>query len=148
MTAPPVASDPRPAPGSAEPTPTRLALTVVQVEDAHALVERLVAGGFGATRIDAAGGFLQRENAVVLVALHEDRLPDFLEGVRATCRRRTVVWFPPLAEEAASTWAAPIDVEVGGAVVFVVPIERVAYLNRVPAVFRTRITGARAGGRA
>jgi uncharacterized protein YaaQ len=143
----PVASDPAPAAGSAGPTPTRLALAVVQIEDAQALVERLGGGGFGATRIDAAGGFLRRENAVVLVALHADRLPDFLEGVRATCRRRLVVWFPPLADEAAGAWAAPIDVEVGGAVVFVVPIERVAYLNPVPAVLGASVAGAGRGGR-
>jgi uncharacterized protein YaaQ len=127
-----VAPDPRPSPGWPGPTPTRLALAVVQVEDAHALVERLGRDGFGATCIDAAGGFLRRENAVVLVALHEDRLPDFLEGVRATCRQRMVVWFPPLADEAAGAWPQPIDVEVGGAVVFVLPIERVEYLSRPP----------------
>src|SRR5262245_5721346 len=45
----------RPA-GPAGATPNRLALAIVQVEDAAGLIERLVDSGFGATRIDAAGG--------------------------------------------------------------------------------------------
>ena len=130
------------------PTPDRLALAVVQIEDAAGLVERLVAAGLGATRLDAAGGFLRRESAIVLVAVGQERLPDFLEHVRATCRRRMVAWFPPMTADFAGAWIEPIDVEVGGAVVFVLPIERVAYLGALPGVLpAAAMLGERGGGR-
>ena len=109
--------------------PDRLVVAVVQVEDAGPLVEALTGDGFGGTRIDTHGGFLRRENAVVLVATAEERLTTLFRHVRATCRHRIVPWVPPMLDSMVATPTLPIDVEVGGAVMFVLPIERVAYLG-------------------
>jgi uncharacterized protein YaaQ len=113
--------------------PTRLALAVVQVDDAPALLDRLIADGFGATRIDATGGFLRRSNAVVLVATVEARVPCLLESIRQTCRTRLDMWFPAVGDGLVDLPIEPIDVEVGGAVVFVFPIERAELLGAVGA---------------
>jgi uncharacterized protein YaaQ len=106
--------------------PTRLALAVVQAEDAPSLLERLVGDGFGATRIDARGGFLRRTNAVVLVATTDARVPCLLESVRRT---RLDVWFPRITDGLVDLPLEPLEVEVGGAVLFVLPIERAALLG-------------------
>jgi uncharacterized protein YaaQ len=113
--------------------PTRLALAVVQVEDAPALLDRLVADGFGATRIDASGGFLRRSNALVMVATAEARVPCLLESIRQTCRTRLDMWFPSVGDGLIDLSIEPIEVEVGGAVVFVFPIERAELLGAVGA---------------
>src|SRR5262245_31095447 len=109
--------------------PNRLALAIVQVEDAPMLLERLVADGFGATRIDASGGFLRRTSAVVLVATSEARIPWLLESIRQTCRSRMEMWFPHVCDGFVDLAMEPIEVEVGGAVVFVLPIERAVLLG-------------------
>ncbi len=127
-------------------TPTQFVVAVVQSEDAHDLVRRLVDAGFGATRIDAAGGFLRRANAVVLIATDGDRLPALLAVVRETCRTRVVARLPPLSEPLVAFPSAPIDVEVGGAVVFVLPIERTAFLGGVADPVRAAAARQRAGG--
>ena len=119
---------PAPQP-SAGPTPNKLAIIIVQSDDVLELVDRLVADHFGATRIDAAGGFLRTENAIVLVATHDVRMPTLLEVVRRTCRQRVVAWFPPMVDAMMGAMSEPIDIEVGGAVIFIVPIERVAFLG-------------------
>src|SRR5688572_6065871 len=108
---------------------TKLVLAIVQVEDVRLLTDRLVACDFGATRIDTAGGFLRRENAVVLIAADARELPCLYEIFRQTCRRRVVPWFPPPMDGMMPQIGQPIDVEVGGAVVFVVPVERVEHLG-------------------
>ena len=113
------------------PAPTKLVLAVVQVEDAPTLTDRLVAEGFGATRIDAAGGFLRRENAVVLIATDDAGLTRFQAIVQQTCRTRTATWVPAIDDGTVGLYADPIDVEVGGAVTFVLPVERVEYLSGV-----------------
>lgn len=111
--------------------PGKLVIAVVQVEDADHLVDTLVTGGFGATRLKTAGGFLRRENAVVLVATDDDRVGSVQAIVRETCRARTATWVPPFIDGVAGLATAPVEVEVGGAVVFILPIERVEFLSQV-----------------
>ena len=119
---------PAPQP-TAGPTPNKLAIIIVQSDDVGELIDRLVADHFGATRIDAAGGFLRTENAIVLVGTHDTRMPSLLEVVRRTCRQRIVAWFPPMVDAMIGAMSEPIDIEVGGAVIFIVPIERVEFLG-------------------
>lgn len=118
---------------SARERPNRLLIAVVQVQDAAAVLHRLTAEGFGATRVDAAGGFLRRENAVLLVGTRDERLPQLLECVRQCCRKRLDIWFPPIADGLIGFASDPVEVEVGGAVVFVLPIEHYELLRRVGA---------------
>ena len=112
-------------------SPTKLVVAIVQIDDVQDLVQRLVEQGLGATRIDAAGGFLRKENAVVLIATSDDRLPTALAVLRETCRTRNATWFPTIDDGTIGLYAEPVEVEVGGAVVFVIPIERVDYLGGV-----------------
>lgn len=113
-------------------TPTQLVIAIVQIDDVHDLVQRLVARGFGATRIDAAGGFLRRENAVVLVATNDERVAVVTATVRDACRTRNATWFPTIDDGTIGMYTEPIEVEVGGAVMFVLPIERAEFLGRAP----------------
>jgi uncharacterized protein YaaQ len=122
--------------------PTHLAIAIVQAEDAPALEERLVADGFGPVMIDTTGGFLRRGNAACLVDLPAERKPDFMEAVRAVCRTRTTFWFSSYPD---GTVGHPIEVEVGGAVVFVLPVERTAYLAGGREPERTRAVAAIGG---
>lgn len=109
--------------------PTKLVVAIVQIDDVHDLVQRLVEAGWGATRIDAAGGFLRRENAMVLVAATDDALPTVLATIRQNCRTRNATWFPTIDDGTIGLYTEPIEVEIGGAVVFVVPIEKVEFLG-------------------
>lgn len=126
--------------------PTKLVIAIVQTDDAADLSERLIEAGFGVTRIDAAGGFMRRQNAAVFTATDEESVPTLLETVRRGCRRRMVAWFPPMPEGMLHLPTEPIDVEVGGAVVFVVPIERVEFLSEADPP-TSRAGAASEGGR-
>src|SRR5262245_53092325 len=114
------------------PEPTRLAIAIVQIDDVHDLTHLLVERGFGVSRIDAAGGVLRRESAAVLTVTVRTGLNRFQSIVRQTCRTRTATWVPAIDDGTVGLYADPIDVVVGGAVLFVLPIERVEYLSGVP----------------
>lgn len=105
----------------------KLVLAIVQARDADLLLDGLVSAGFGATRINSFGGFLRRGNAVVLVLVDRERVQWVLRIIRQRCCTRTELWWPLVGEPHLSTSA--IEVEVGGAVVFVLPIERVERLR-------------------
>lgn len=112
--------------------PTKLVVAVVQIDDVHELMRRLVEQGLGATRIDAAGGFLRRENAVVLVATVEAGMAGVMAAIQQSCRKRNATWFPTIDDGTIGLYTEPVEVEIGGAVVFVLPIERVELLSERP----------------
>ena len=101
-----------------------LLLAIVQREDAWHLIDEVNRRGHQATRINASGGFLNVGNDVVLIGVDDHFVPDVLEAVQATCRTRTAYAFHLSGDFTVDGTVGPIEVEVGGAVVFALPIER------------------------
>ncbi len=108
--------------------PNRLVIAITQADDADALAEALTGEGFGVTRLKTAGGFLRRENSAMLIATTLDRVPRVSAIVERTCHTRRVTWIPPFPDGMGGIGPAPIEVEVGGAILFTVPIERVEHI--------------------
>jgi len=104
----------------------KLVVAVVHNEDAGALVDALLEKEYRATRLHSSGGFLKQSNATVLVGVEDDRLDEVLGIVRGNCNARTQVVnpMPPIMEPGEFFMPYPLEVEVGGATVFVVPVER------------------------
>ena len=104
----------------------KLVVAVVHNEDAGALVDALLEGEHRATRLHSSGGFLKQSNATVLVGIDDDKVEEVLEIIRANCTSRTQVVnpMPPIMEPGEFFMPYPLEVEVGGATVFVVAVER------------------------
>lgn len=108
----------------------RLVFAVVNPDDAGLLVERLVATGYGVTRLETAGGFLHHGNATLLIGIPAARLEDLLAQIQAECKTRMVLAYDLFAPSSPDMLpAVPIEVQVGGATVFVLEVERVVYLG-------------------
>ena len=112
--------------GSAYTRPVKLVLAVVHNEDARVLVDALLAHQYRATWLHTSGGFLKQSNATILVGVDDDKIDEVVGIVRDNCRARsqTVSPIPPIMEPGEFFMPYPIEVEVGGAVIFVLPIER------------------------
>ena len=106
--------------------PVKLVVAIVHSEDAGLLVDALLEREFRATRLHSSGGFLKQTNATVMVGVEEDQVEDVMAIIRATCTSRTQVVnpMPPIMEPGEFFMPYPLEVEVGGATVFVVPVER------------------------
>ena len=103
----------------------QLILAIVQDEDAGPVIEALTAAGFRATRINTVGGFLRKGNATVLVGVEKERLHRALMIVRDNCETRTEYFVPTAPGEVGEPYPLdPIEVQVGGATVFVLDVER------------------------
>jgi uncharacterized protein YaaQ len=105
----------------------KMILAVVQEDDVRALLDKLVENGLRATKISSTGGFLRVGNATVLIGVQDDQVAGVVSIIRSTCRTRTafVSALPYAAGEGAGAFVAqPIEVEVGGAHIFVWRIER------------------------
>jgi uncharacterized protein YaaQ len=104
----------------------KLVFAIVHNEDAGALVEALLERGHRATRLQSSGGFLKQSNATIVVGAEDEAVDEVLGIVRENCTSRTQVVnpMPPIMEPGEFFMPYPLEVEVGGATVFVVPVER------------------------
>lgn len=114
-----------------------LLVIIVQSEDVYRLTQRLLAQEFRLTQINAFGGLLGTGSVVLLLGVDEARLPVILETIAATCRARTDVanaapWLGAVGMEPGAM-LAPIEVLVGGAVVFGLPVQRFLRFPATPA---------------
>ena len=107
-------------------SPLKLVLIIASESDAERLLRRLVQQGYPATKLGSTGGFLHRGNATILSGVEADEVDAVLATVRSECRARTehvpVHSLPFLGEGA--VFGEPLEVRVGGAIVFVLPVER------------------------
>ena len=103
----------------------KLVIAVVQGDDAEPTVAALNAAGITSTRISSSGGFLRQGNVTLLIGLEEARVPEALAIIRENCRERSryLTPVPPLAEPGEFLIAYSVEVQVGGATVFVVPVD-------------------------
>ena len=103
----------------------KLVVAIVHSEDAGLLVDALLQREFRATRLHSSGGFLKQTNATVMVGVEEDQVEDVMAIIRDTCTSRTQVVnpMPPIMEPGEFFMPYPLEVEVGGAVVFVLPVD-------------------------
>ena len=104
----------------------KLVVAIVHSEDASALVAALLDKEFRATRLQSSGGFLKQSNATVILGVDDDQVETVLDVVRETCHARTQVVnpMPPIMEPGEFFMPYPLEVEVGGATVFVLPVDR------------------------
>lgn len=104
----------------------KLIVAIIHNEDAGALVNALLERDHRATRLQSSGGFLKQSNATVIVGVEEDRVDEVIAIIRENCTSRTQVVnpMPPIMEPGEFFMPYPLEVEVGGATVFVLPVER------------------------
>jgi uncharacterized protein YaaQ len=99
-----------------------LMLAVVQDQDLDAVTRALEPLGAPVVYLSSAGGFLGRRNDTLLIGLPDGRETDVFSVLRSACRQRVEYLTMPL-EGSPLPMAAPIPVPVGGATVFVLPVE-------------------------
>jgi uncharacterized protein YaaQ len=104
----------------------KLVVAIVHNEDAGALVDALLEREHRATRLHSSGGFLKQSNTTVIVGVDEAQVDEVIAIVRDNCHARTQIVnpMPPIMEPGEFFMPYPLEVEVGGATVFVLPVER------------------------
>jgi uncharacterized protein YaaQ len=102
----------------------RMAITIVDGNQSRDLTQALSKAGFVVTVLDAVGGFLHEAVVTLLVGLPHHCLPQFFSLVRQQCPSRTR--YVPMGVELSLSPGYPMMIEarVGGATVFIVPVEQ------------------------
>ena len=102
----------------------KLIIAIVQDEDAARLVSNLMNEGYSVTKLATTGGFLKAGNVTILIGLDEAKLDECFEIIREHSSSRKQI-IPTTAELGMGFFpSTPVQVEVGGATVFVLNVER------------------------
>lgn len=104
----------------------KLVFAVVQGKDAEALTDALRASGYRFTQVNSAGGFLREHNITIMVGVEDAEVPEVLRVVKQNCYSRTHYVNPllPIIEPGEFYVPNPVEVQVGGATVFVLNVRR------------------------
>ena len=104
----------------------KLVVAVVHADDAGPCTNALTDAGFDCTRLATSGGFLQKGNATLLVGVDDTQVETVIDVLRHAARSRNEYLnpVPPMTEPAELFVPFPVEVQIGGATVFVLDVAR------------------------
>ncbi len=100
----------------------KLIFAIVSGDDSQAVSKALMKAGFFATKLASTGSFLSAGNTTFLTCVENHRVDEVIDIIRQKSHRRKQ--FVPASVPLDSGMSFPVEVEVGGATVFVTDVER------------------------
>jgi uncharacterized protein YaaQ len=104
----------------------KLVIAVIQDKDSNRLSNALVKEGFRATKLASTGGFLRAGNTTFMIGVEDERVHEVFQVISNNCKVRDQLVTPvsPMGGATDSYIPFPVEVQVGGATLFVIPVER------------------------
>jgi uncharacterized protein YaaQ len=104
----------------------KLVIAVVQDKDKRKVMDALLERGHQFTNVASTGGFLREGNVTFLLGVNEDQVDEVIELVATNSKTREqfVNVYPPTIEPMGTCVPSPVKVTVGGAVIWVLDVER------------------------
>lgn len=102
----------------------KLIVTVVNKDDAGPLLDAMVTHGYRVTSSKTVGGFLRKENLTIFTGVEDEQVEDVVHLIQDNCHTRTqhVGCLPPVMESGEMYVLDTEEVQVGGAVIFVLDV--------------------------
>lgn len=103
----------------------KLVLAVVQDADTSGLMQSFAEHSFEVTKLASTGGFLREGNTTLMIGVENERLDELKGLIKSVCQSRTRLVAPSVAlgEQHEGLVADPVEVAVGGSVLFVLDVQ-------------------------
>lgn len=104
----------------------KLVFAIINNDDGNVVMKELNKAGFSVTKMASTGGFLRAGNTTLLVGTEEENVSAAIDVIsKYSAKRKQQVFTPePYIGGAAGYISVPTEIEVGGATIFVVDVER------------------------
>jgi len=113
------------AQGQSQQSDQKLLIVIASDSDADSLIQKLVQRGYPATKVSSTGGFLRRGSATIFSGVDAEDVDNVVAIIRSECQARTEFLPAQALPFPESIYPAePVEVRTGGAIVFVVGVER------------------------
>lgn len=108
----------------------KLVIGIINNDDANDLLAEITKASFQATKLSTSGGFLKMGNVTVLVGVEDEQVDEVVEIFRSCCSRRTQMMpsAPPYNLSEGFVSAAPVQVTIGGATLFIIDVDKMIKL--------------------
>ena len=102
----------------------KLILAIVSNDDAPAVTSALTKNEYYITRLATTGGFLRAGNTTIIIGTADERVERCIEIIGSEAKKRTEI-VPSTASYDIGRYASfPVEVQIGGATIFVLPVEQ------------------------
>ena len=101
----------------------KMLMAIVQPKDASKVQAALAKAKIGATKLQSTGGFLRDGNTTFMIVVDDDRVDQTLAIIKENAKTREQFVAPSAYIDNAAN-AVPMNVQVGGATVFVLPVDQ------------------------
>lgn len=103
----------------------KLIIAVIQDKDSHRLIDALSDKEYKTTKLSTTGGFLKEGNTTLMIGCEDEEVAQALDIIKhkSSHREQMVAPISPMGGNADSYIPRPINIEVGGATVFVLPVD-------------------------
>jgi uncharacterized protein YaaQ len=104
----------------------KMIIAIVQDKDSNILSNEFIEANIRATKLSSTGGFLRSGNTTFLIGIEDERIEEVLSLIKKTSHTRGQFMTPQVNMDVSmdASAAYPVEVQVGGATVFVLPIEQ------------------------
>ena len=104
----------------------KLVIAMEQDDDALDLIDAITEAGFRVTKLATTGGFLKSGNTTLIIGVEADKVQKVIDVVEDICKtRKQIITTPtPITGNLDMYMSYPIEVEVGGATIFVIDVDQ------------------------
>lgn len=100
----------------------KLIIAIINDDDFRGVSDALIKADFQSTRLSSTGSFLKSGNSTLLICVDDARLDECISLIQSHCRKRKQMVASPSLHGSFATY--PVEINVGGATVFVTDVER------------------------
>ena len=102
----------------------KLILAIVSNDDSSKVSKELTKARFSVTKLATTGGFLMAGNTTFLVGTDDEKVDEVISIIGSHSKKRTQM-VPSSASYGVGMYTSfPVEVQVGGATIFVLPVDR------------------------
>ena len=105
----------------------KMLLAIVHNEDAPLLINELNEKKYFVTKLATTGGFLKKGNTTLMIGAEDDKVQEVIDIIKQECgqHQKLTVNMPYISGTTMVNYATmPMNVEVGGATIFVIDVDR------------------------
>ncbi|MGB4985636.1 MAG: cyclic-di-AMP receptor [Erysipelotrichaceae bacterium] len=102
----------------------KLVLAIVSNEDSQAVTIELNKAGFSVTKLATTGGFLKAGNTTLICGVEDEKVKEVIDIIGKESSRRTEIIPSTTSYDIGRFAAYPIEVQVGGATLFILNVEQ------------------------
>ncbi|MBQ0036733.1 MAG: cyclic-di-AMP receptor [Firmicutes bacterium] len=102
----------------------KLILAIISDDDTKSCITALNKASYHVTRLSTTGGFLSSGNTTLIIGCEDDEVDQAISIIGKESQRRTEAIPSSLSSEMNSFISFPMQVEIGGATIFVLNVDQ------------------------